>query len=215
MAENYFVQLIGIRAHLLKEHVQQIGCKVKVISDPDEISRESDICLACGIHYILNSRYLKIPRLGIWGFHESALPKGRGSAPIHWTILQGGNLLTVSFFELVEKMDEGRLLGQENCSILKTDLLEDLRAKALHLSKKLIDKYLLRFLSGDIQPYESIGKSTYYPKRKPLDSKLDKTKTLEDLWDLIRICDNEEYPAWFEVDGEKFILKRYRAGESI
>lgn len=211
MNQKPFVQLIGTRAHLFEDHVRQLDCKVEVISVPDELSNEADICLASGVYYILKPKYLRITRLGIWGFHESALPKGRGCAPIHWTILEGGKQLTVSFFELVEKMDEGRLLGQISCSIPRTALIEDLRAMAADLSKKLIDNMLLGFLSGDILPYEQSGNPTYYPKRMPQDSRLDTTKTLEDLWDLIRICDNEAYPAWFEIEGEKFILKGYRA----
>lgn len=211
MNKDYFVQIIGIRAHLFNDHVRQLVCKVEVISVPDEISHEADICLACGVHYILKPKYLTIPRLGIWGFHESPLPKGRGSAPIHWTILQGGSELTVSFFELVEKMDEGRLLGQMSCPIPKTALLEDLRALAADLTKKLINKYLIGFLSGEMEPYEQTGNPTYYRRRTLEDSKLDTNKTLGELWDLIRICDNEEYPAWFDIDGVKFILKTYRA----
>lgn len=210
MKQKYFLQIIGIRANLFKDHVRQLGCKVEVISDADEISPKADICLACGVHYILKKKYLKIPRLGIWGFHETALPKGRGSAPIHWTVLEGGNVLTVSFFELVEKMDAGRLLSQLSAPIYRTALLEDLRSTANDISKKLLDRCLIGFLSGEIQPYEQKGDPTYYKKRTPKDSKLDISKTLEKLWDLIRICDNEDYPPWFEIDGERFILKRYR-----
>lgn len=211
MNQKPFVQIMGTRAHLFEEHVQQLGCDVEVISIPDKLSTEADICLASGVHYILKPKYLRIPRLGIWGFHESALPRGRGCAPIHWTVLEGGKQLTVSFFELVEKMDEGRLLGQLSCSIHSTALIEDLRAMAADLSKQLIDSNLLGFLSGKIQPYEQSGNPTYYPKRMPQDSMLDTTKPLDELWDLIRISDNEAYPAWFEIDGEKFIMKRYRA----
>jgi methionyl-tRNA formyltransferase len=209
MDKKYFVQIIGVRAHLFKDYICRLGCKVEIISKPDEISNKADICLACGVYYILKSKYLIIPRLGIWGFHESPLPKGRGSAPIHWTVLENSNTLTVSFFELVQKMDAGNLLGQMNCSIQKTDLLEDLRVLACNLTKKLLDKYLIGFLSGEIVSYEQKGIATYYPRRKSQDSKLDISKTFEELWDLIRVCNNEEYSAWFEINGKKFILKRY------
>lgn len=210
MNEKYFVQLIGIRAHLFENHVKELGCKTEVISSPDELKHEADICIASGVYFIIKPEYLSVPRLGIWGFHESPLPKGRGCAPIHWTILHGGNELTVSFFKLVEKMDAGPLLGQESCLIPKTALLDELRAMATDLSMKLLDEYLIRFLSGEIQPYDQDGEITYYPKRTPQDSKLDTDMSLGELWGLIRICDNEEYPAWFEIEGKKFILKRYR-----
>ena len=65
-------------------------------------------------------------------------------------------------------------------------------------------------VEDEAEPYEQKGKSNYNRKRMPDDAELDSSKTLLELWDLIRICDNEAYPAWFVVDGEKFILKRYR-----
>jgi len=210
MEKKYFVQLIGTRVHLFYQYVKELGCKVEIISKPEEISPKADICLASGVHYFVKREYLHIARLGIWGFHESPLPVGRGCAPIQWTVLNGNNDLVVSFFELIEKMDTGRLLGQERCLIAKTALLEDMRDLAVVLAKKLIDKKLIAFLQGKIQPYEQAGEAIYYTKRTPADSKLDTTRKFEELWDLIRVCDNKKFPAWFEVDGEKFVLERYR-----
>ena len=210
MGEQFFVQLLGIRSHLLEEQVKQLGCLTEIISSPSDLNHNADICLASGVYFIIEPNYLSIPRLGIWGFHESPLPKGRGCAPIHWTILGGEKELTVSFFKLVEKMDCGPLLGQESCFISRTALLEDLRVMATDLTKKLLDKYLIKFLSGKVRPFDQYGEATLCAKRTAKDSKLDISKSLDQLWDLIRICDNEEYPAWFEINGEKIILKRYR-----
>ncbi len=210
MKKKYFVQVIGTRARLLAGHIRKLGCKADIITKPQEISAEADICLASGVYYLIKPEYLRVARLGIWGFHESALPEGRGWAPLQWTVLKGKKELVVSFFELTEEMDSGRLLGQERCPISKTDVLEDLREKALALMCRLIDNCLLKFLNGDISPYEQTGEPVFYRKRTPLDSKLDASKTLSESWDLIRVCDNEEYPAWFEINGQKIIVKRHK-----
>jgi len=207
----YKVQIIGTRAKFLADHVCQLGCKAEVIGIPDEISPTADICLASGVHYIIKDKYFSAPRLGIWGFHETALPRGRGCAPIQWTILNGIDILTVSFFELTRKLDAGLLLGQESAKITKSMLLEDIRELSLMLCKRLLDRHLIQFLDGKIQPYEQRGQPTYYRKRTPSDSKLDISKPLQDLWDLIRVCDNNEFPAWFEIEGQRIILKKYKA----
>lgn len=207
---QYLVQFLGTRAHFFEECVENLGCKVERIASPKELKENADICLISGVHYIIKPQLLNIPRLGIWGFHETALPQGRGCAPLQWTVLHGIPQLTVSFFELVEEFDSGRLLGQLSSPIARTDLLEDLRSKADDLIKQLIEKYLLKFLSGECNSSEQIGASSYNRKRTPADSQLDPSKTLSELWDVIRICDNEQFPAWFEVDGDKFILKRFR-----
>lgn len=206
---TYHVQILGNRAKNLIEAVRGTGCDAQVIASADEISASSDICLAGGVYEILDGKYLSIPKKGVWGFHETALPQGRGCAPLQWTVLNGISVLTVSFFELTKKIDAGRLLGQEQTPIARTLLLEDLRLMALELSKKLIRRCLIDFLEGRIKPFEQTGPPSHYRRRTPDDSKLDTSLPLKDLWDLLRVCDNESFPAWFEIDGQKIVLKRY------
>ena len=51
------------------------------------------------------------------------------------------------------------------------------------------------------------GSSTYYKKRDANDSKLDINKSIKEQFNLLRIVNNREYPAFFEIDGHKFLLK--------
>ena len=51
------------------------------------------------------------------------------------------------------------------------------------------------------------GKSSFYQRRKPQDSQIDVDKTIGEQFNLLRVVDNEKYPAFFEIDGERFILK--------
>jgi methionyl-tRNA formyltransferase len=210
MDSKYFVQLIGTRTDNLEHAAARLGCRTQIIEHPEEQSPDADICLASGVHYIIKPHLLRITRLGIWGFHETRLPEGRGCAPLQWTVLNDKRELTVSFFELIEKFDTGLLLGQLSCQITTCDLLEDLRGKATALSISLLDEKLLAFLDGRLQPIQQEGKATRYRRRSSADSCLDLDSTLRELWNIIRVCDNEAYPAWFEIEGQKFFIKRYR-----
>ena len=206
---KYKVQCIGNRNQLLSyyiDHDLSEYCDVEKIDTPEQISEDADICLASGVYYLIKPEYLNRPRLGTWGFHESKLPKGRGNSPIQWTVLNGEDELWVSFFQLVEGMDEGDLLGQKGRGFNNT---ESLRPISFVLIRNLINRYLLGFLEGKITPFPQEGTPTYYKKRTPKDSKLNLDKTLRELWPLLRICDNDNYPAYFEIDGKKFTLKRY------
>ena len=211
MKSRPLVQLFGQRADLIKTIIDELGCTAQLIATPEEIKSDADICLAWGVYSFIKSSYLNLPRLGVWGFHESPLPVGRGCAPLHWTVLNGGSNVTVSFFKLIDKMDAGPLLDQTMFPILRTDLMEDLRQKSLNAVLSLIKKNLLGFLKGELHPHEQNGEPTFFRKRTGVDSQLDIAKPLAESWDLIRVCDNELYPAWFEIDGQKFILKRYKA----
>ena len=51
------------------------------------------------------------------------------------------------------------------------------------------------------------GKSFYYKKRGPSDSKLDPNKTIMEQFNLLRVVDNKRYPAYFELNGTRYILK--------
>jgi methionyl-tRNA formyltransferase len=211
MEKPFFVQILGSRAELLVQPVTDLGCRSEVVASPEHLSPQADICLAWGVYSLIRPSFLRVPRLGLWGFHESPLPKGRGCAPLQWTVLNGEDRLSVSFFQLAEKMDAGPLLAQASCPLLSTDLLEDMRRKVLDMVKDLLQKNLLPFLRGEIQPQEQRGAPTFFRKRTSEDSRLDPAQTLAELWDLIRVCDNDSFPAWFEIGGQRFILKRFRA----
>ena len=71
----------------------------------------------------------------------------------------------------------------------------------------MVCKFLERW--PDLVPIEQTGNSTSYPKRNIEDDKIDIHKTIAENFDHFRIVDNEEYPAWFEFRGEKYVVKIY------
>ena len=60
-------------------------------------------------------------------------------------------------------------------------------------------------------PKPQKGKESFYPKRTAKDSRLDIDKTIKEQFNLLRIADNEEYPAFFEIDNHRYILKIEKA----
>jgi UDP-4-amino-4,6-dideoxy-N-acetyl-beta-L-altrosamine N-acetyltransferase len=50
------------------------------------------------------------------------------------------------------------------------------------------------------------GNESFYPKRTPKDSELDINKTIQDQFNLLRIVDNDNYPAFFELEGQRYRL---------
>ena len=53
----------------------------------------------------------------------------------------------------------------------------------------------------------SSGEEIFYKKRESKDSKLDIDKTIKEQFNLLRIVNNENYPAFFELDGYRYVLK--------
>ena len=45
---------------------------------------------------------------------------------------------------------------------------------------------------------------TYFRKRTPEDSKVDALKSIKEQFDLIRVCDPNRFPAYFEISGVQY-----------
>ena len=140
--------------------------------------------------------------------HESALPKGKGWSPLTWQVLEGKNKIPVTLFEAVEDVDAGPIYGQTNITLNGTELVEELRVLQMNATKELIFNFLQAY--PGVKPEPQKGNASFYPRRKAKHSKLDLDKNIADQFNLLRVCDNERYPAYFEKNGVKYILKIYK-----
>ena len=61
--------------------------------------------------------------------------------------------------------------------------------------------------SGEAQVPQADIEATYYPKRTPDDSEVDPDKSLRDLFNQIRVCDPNRYPAFFELHGIRYTIE--------
>ena len=136
--------------------------------------------------------------------HESDLPKGKGWSPLTWQILEGKNEIPVSLIEATENLDSGDVYGKEKILLDGTELVEELREKQGESTIKL----LLNFIENypNITRKKQEGAESFYPRRKAENSQLNIHKTLAEQFNLLRVCDNERYPAWFEIHGEKYLI---------
>lgn len=137
--------------------------------------------------------------------HQSDLPKGRGFSPLTWQVLEGQNTIPVCLFEMVEKVDEGAIIYRDAMHFEGHELLEELQRASAEMSVGLCK----RFMSSPEphQTEEQRGESSWYRRRKPEDSELDPTKSLGEQFDLLRIVDNQRYPAFFRYRGHTYVLR--------
>ena len=89
------------------------------------------------------------------------------------------------------------------------ELIEEIRIKQALKSFNLILKFLNSnpFPSGKRQK----GVSTFYSRRSHIDSALNPNKTILDNFNLLRVCDNNSYPAYFIYNKTKYVLKIEKA----
>lgn len=137
--------------------------------------------------------------------HESLLPAGKGWSPLSWQILEGKSEIPVTLFEAAENVDSGVIYDVEYIILKGHELINEIRIQQAKLTFRLLDKFIANYPNNF--GVEQIGNSTYYPKRTLIDSEVDINIPLIDQFNLLRVCDNERYPAFFWFEGIKYNIK--------
>ena len=172
---------------------------------PDRISG-FDVVFALGYSKILSESFLKSNKLSMT-VHESALPLGKGFAPTQWQIIEGYNEITVSLIELKKVVDSGDIYEQTKITFAGTELYEEIRRIQANATFDLIIKFLENYPNN--HRIKQVGKESFYRKRTPKDSELDIDKTIRESFNLLRVCNNNDWPAFFQFKGKKYFLKIY------
>lgn len=137
--------------------------------------------------------------------HESDLPQGRGFSPLTWQILAGRKDIPVCLLEAQAEADAGPVIYRENLHFAGHELVDELRAALGRLTEELC----LRYLDEPEPPAgrPQTGIPTHYARRRPEDSRLDPGRSLAEQFDLLRVVDNERYPAFFELRGHRYRVR--------
>jgi len=167
---------------------------------------KGDILFILGFFKIVPAHVLKRHRTNIV-VHESALPKGRGWSPVHWLVIEGAKSIPLTLFEAVEKVDAGRIYLRGKAILDGTELIPDLRVKVGREMSRLCSQFVSQYPGILKKGTPQAGKPTYYPRRGSLDSRLDAKKSIASQFNLLRVVDNADYPAFFTYKGSTYTLK--------
>ncbi|MEG0796906.1 MAG: hypothetical protein RR397_10455 [Odoribacter sp.] len=188
-------------AKQLRELLIEKNHNTRIIHSEDEVEK-GDILFLLSCEHLFGRLDLNAHNVVV---HSSALPKGKGWAPISWQILEGKHIIPNTLFEATSEIDAGHIYCQNEICLEGYELNEEIRMKQgqaiIELAVEFVDQY------NSLYPREQEGISTYYPRRTPKDSCLDPDKTIREQFNLLRICDNQRYPAYFELDGMKYYLR--------
>jgi methionyl-tRNA formyltransferase len=139
--------------------------------------------------------------------HESALPMGKGWSPLTWQILEGKNEIPITLFEAVPGVDSGDIYLSDIMAFKGTELIEELRGIQAEKTLSLCQQFVRDFPNILSYAESQKGSATYYPSRDKKDSELNPDESLRDQFNLLRVVDNERYPAFFEINQKRFVLK--------
>lgn len=103
-------------------------------------------------------------------YHDGPLPRYAGLNATSWAILNGETQHGVTWHEMTDKPDAGRIVGAAPLSIDPHDTAFSLNAKCLEAGLTSFKVLLPDLLSGDLRPREQVGDRTYFGRFKRPDA---------------------------------------------
>ena len=145
-----------LKASPVKEMAIEHGIPVlqpeKIREDYQEIlDYKPDLVVTCAYGQIVPKIVLDYPKHLCLNVHASLLPKYRGGAPIHWSIIKGDDETGVTLMRMDPGMDSGGMLSFRSVTIEQDDIMSDVEAKLMAASIPLIEEDLPKYLQGDLK----------------------------------------------------------------
>jgi methionyl-tRNA formyltransferase len=116
------------------------------------MAMQPDVIVTAAFGQFLPEALLQVPTHGAVNVHASLLPKYRGGAPVHYSIIEGDQETGVTIMEMIKKMDAGGIYAQEKLPITKQDDVGGMFEKLSLLGKDLLLKTLPQIIDGSLTP---------------------------------------------------------------
>ena len=124
-------------------------------------------------------------------FHMTDVPYGRGGSPLQNLIVRGHKKTVLTALKMEKGLDTGSIYLKRTLSLDGSAAEIYKRASSLtwEIIKELIEK--------KHKPTPQIGKPYLFKRRKPDESKIPLSLTLDQVYDYIRMLDAPDYPEAF------------------
>lgn len=193
----------------LKTELETTGkYNIKHIYNLNEIT-EGSIMFILSCEKIIPEDKLKYHNSNIV-VHPSKLPQGKGWSPLAWQILEGKNKIPVTLFEAAPEVDSGNIYLTDTIKLDGSELNDEIKHAQGEMTIKLVLQYIKDYNNSLIEGYKQGGKETFYPKMIRKNNELDINKSIKEQFNTLRIVDNERYPAFFNLNGNEYIIKIWK-----
>ena len=147
-----------------------------------------DIIAVLGWSQFIGPNLLRLPSVGVIGFHPSKLPDNRGRGVIAWTILQRRDATGATLFWMDEGMDSGDLVFQRELFIDPDETALTLIAKQKRALCSMLAEMVGYLRRGEDLPRKPQDHSlaTYCSQRVPADGAIDWSDDADTVWTLVR-----------------------------
>ena len=172
------------------------------------IKDDEEILLSVGYRFIIPAVVFEKFKYAV-NIHPTLLPKYKGAYSGYAIIENGEEETGVTAHLIDEGIDTGDVIQQINIPLTKFDTTKVMSEKVSKVEPIFVADIVKNILKGDLKTKKQLSNSDiiYSKKRRLEDSRIDETKPLINLYNKIRSCDQERFPAYFELDGKKVKIK--------
>lgn len=115
---------------------------------------EADVMIVAAYGLIIPTAVLQMPKFGCYNIHASLLPRWRGAAPIHRSILAGDAQTGVTIMEVVPALDAGNMVSKGVLPIKDTDTTQTLHDALSKMGAALMVEAMQQLASHGALPSE-------------------------------------------------------------
>jgi methionyl-tRNA formyltransferase len=168
---------------------------------------DPDLLFIIGWSQLVDAEVLALPNDAALGMHPAPLPRGRGRAPLAWSLIKGLDETALSFFHLVEEADASDIVGQQPLPIEIQDDAQSMYSKMVEAGRTLIRRHYDELESGNVpRQKQDHSAATWWPKRDPHHGLTDWTREPMEIYNWIR-GQTRPYPgAYSYLDGDKITI---------
>ena len=199
---------------------QRLGVELEIVASASAarerlLQLKPDIGFVCGWYWLLDTRTIDLVPNGLWGLHNSLLPRYRGGAPLVWAIMNGDTLVGSTVFRISTGMDDGPILHQVGVACEANDAIGSVLARIEARLVAEVPAKWLELLSGRaglLRQDES--QATYCGQRIESDGVINWTWPARRVHDFVR-AQSPPYPCAYSHLGPdviRFVRTRVRAG---
>lgn len=169
---------------------------------------DPEISVVVAYGHILVREVLDLPERGSINVHASLLPALRGAAPVHWAIARGHDRTGVTVMRMVEAMDAGPILLQQEEPIGESETMSELAMRLSEVgAQTLIEALALMAVDAIEEREQDHERATYAPKVDRETARIDWSRPAVEVANLVRGMD--AFPgAWSEREGRPVKLFR-------
>lgn len=168
------------------------------------IALKPDLIVTAAYGQILPKEIIELPQYGCINVHASLLPKYRGGAPIHKSIIDGEPETGVTIMYMAEKLDAGDILTQVRVPIEEEDHVGTLHDKLAEAGSTLLLETIPLLIEGGIVPKkQEESEVTYAWNIQREDEKINWNRSSREIYNQIRGL-NPWPVAYAELEGQVF-----------